>query len=276
MKVTKKKTNIVTQINKTKKNKLQQKGQLFSNNHPETTVHGYGFDTPKHAKSTLDDLENRDITYQFQVVNTMCARAKEVFKRTKDVDKQKSISESIKLFEHWLTDYKEKKRGVHERLVYLKPGMIKKMEKLAEFYNVSRKARGLEKPVKSDEGFLTVYRRTRNVDHLRTMPVKASNPNGETWDKHRNNYIFRRLSMIYNAGPDYGFYYKKGPLKGLPTAMHVNLFMWAYTPDLRLLETYRFAMLIKKINTFIAKYKTIDNLEKILDEKHNKAMKGKK
>lgn len=262
MKATKKKTNIVTQINKTKKNKLQQKGQLFSNNHPETTVHGYGFDTPKHAKSTLDDLENRDITYQFQVVNTMCARAKEVIKRTKDVDKQKSISESIKLFEHWLTDYKAKKRGTHENHVYVSPSMINKMEKLAEFYNISRKARGLEKPTTSDEGFLKVYRRIKNAAQLRTLPVKASNPYGETWDKHRNNYIFRRLSMLHNAGPNYGLYHTKGPLKDLPTILHVNLLMWAYTPDILLLETHRFNKLIKKIETIIDKYKTIDNLEK--------------
>jgi hypothetical protein len=250
--------------NKTKK---QQHGQLFGNNHPETTVHGYGFDTSKHAHDTLDDLKNRDITYQFQVVNTMCERAKEVVKRTKDAEKQKNINASIKLFVAWLKDYKAKKRGIRENHVYMSPNMINKMERLAEFYNISRKARGLEKPTTSDEGFLKVYRRIKNIAQLRTMSVKASNPNGETWDKHRNNYIFRRLSMLKNAGPNYGLYHTKGPLQGLPTVLHVNMLMWAYTPDNSLLEPSRFNKLIKKIDTIIAKYKTIDNLGKNETEK---------
>ncbi len=261
-KQTKQTKNTVRQINKTKKLKKGATGQLFSNNHPETTVHGYGFDTPKHAQSTLDDLDNRDIIYQFQVVNTMCERAKEVLKRTKDVEKQRMIHASIKIFEAWLTDYKAKKRGTHENHVYVSTSMINKMERLAEFYNISRKARGLEKPVKSDEGFLKVYRRIKNTAQLRTLPVKASNPDGETWDKHRNNYIFRRLSMLHNAGPNYGLYHTKGPLLGLPTILHVNMLMWAYTPDILLLEAHRFNNLIKKIEAIIDKYKTIDNLGK--------------
>lgn len=246
--------------NKTKK---LQRGQLFSNNNPKTTVHGYGFDTPKHAQATLDDLKNRDITYQFQVVNTMCERAKEVVKRTKDTDKQKMIHASIKLFEAWLKDYKAKKRHTHENHVYISTNMINKIKRLAEFYNISRKARGLEKPTTSDEGFLTVYRRIKNISQLRTLPIKASIPAGETWDKHRNNYIFRRLSMLKNAGPNYGLYHTKGPLTGLPTVLHVNMLMWAYTPDKSLLEPVRFNKLIKKIYAIIAKYKTIVNLQKI-------------
>jgi hypothetical protein len=254
--------NINKQFSKTKKRSKGATGQLFGNNHPETTVHGYGFDTPKHAQFTLDDLENRDIIYQFQVVNTMCERAKEVVKRTKDTDKQRMIHASIKLFEAWLKDYKAKKRGMRENHVYVSASMINKMERLAEFYNISRKARGLEKPTTSDEGFLKVYRRIKNTAQLRTLPVKASKPYGETWDKHRNNYIFRRLSMLHNAGPNYGLYHTKGPLKDLPTIMHVNMLMWAYTPDIRLLETHRFNNLIKKIEAIIDKYKTIDNLGK--------------
>lgn len=250
--------------NKTKK---QVRGQLFGNNHPTTTVHGYGFDTPKHAQATLDDLKNRDITYQFQVVNTMCERAREVVKRTKDTDKKKSIHGSIKIFEAWLKDYKAKKRLTHENHVYISTDMINKMEPLAEFYNISRKARGLEKPTTSDEGFLPVYRRIKNIAQLRTMPVKASKPDGETWDKHRNNYIFRRLSMLHNAGTNYGLYHTKGPLTGLPTILHVNMLMWAYTPDNRLLEPKQFNKLIKNVDAIIAKYKTIDNLEKKNQEK---------
>lgn len=262
MKATKKKTNIVTQINKTKKQKRAvSSGQLFSNNHPETTVHGYGFDTPQHVKEMLSDLHNRDITYQFQVVNTMCVRAKEVFKRTKDPIKRKSIESGIKMLSVWLADYKKRDRHETESHSYMPVNMVNKLEPLAEFYNISRKARGLEKPTTSDEGFLKVYRRIKNIAELRTMPVKAANPTGETWDKHRNNYIFRRLSMLKNAGSEYGLYHTSGPLTGLPTVLHVNMIMWAYTPDNNLLKAENIKNIVMHVKLVVKQYRTVDGIK---------------
>lgn len=252
-----------TKKNKTKKIKSQKPtGQLFSNNHPETTVHGYGFDTPKHVKATLDDLHNRDITYQFQVVNTMCARAKEVLKRTSDPEKRKNIASGIKLLGAWLVDYKKRDRYAKESHIYLPVNTVNKLEPLAEFYNISRKARGLEKPTTSDEGFLKVYRRIKNIAELRTMPVKAAKPTGETWDKHRNNYIFRRLSMLKNAGSEYGLYHTSGPLTGLPTVLHVNMIMWAYSPDDKMLNSVVIKKLVAHINNIIKKYNNVNNINK--------------
>lgn len=252
---------------KTKKNKQQQKGQLFGNNHPETTVHGYGFDTPQHVKATLDDLHNRDIDYQFQVVNTMCARAKEVLKRTSDLKKRKSIAAGIKLFEAWIIDYKKRNRHTTESHSYVPVNIINKLEPLAEFYNISRKARGLEKPTTSDDGFLKVYRQIKNTAQLRTIPVKAANPNGETWDKHRNNYIVRRLSMLKNAGSNYGLYHTEGPLTGLPTVLHVNMLMWAYTPDTNLLKASNVKKIVSQIKEVVKKYTIIDNVKSIKNNK---------
>lgn len=250
---------------KKQKNKINKSakltGQLFSNNHPETTVHGYGFDTPQHVNTMLSDLHNRDIDYQFQVVNTMCARAKEVFKRTKDPIKRKSIASSIKMLSAWLADYKKRDRHETESHSYIPVDTINKLEPLAEFYNISRKARGLEKPTTSDEGFLKVYRRIKNIAQLRTMPVKAANPDGETWDKHRNNYIFRRLSMLKNAGVDYGLYHTSGPLNGLPTVLHVNMLMWAYTPDTNLVNASTLKLIVSQIKAIVKKYGTIDGVK---------------
>ena len=48
---------------------------------------------------------------------------------------------------------------------------INKAEKLAKYYNISRKARGLEKPVKSDQGFLVVYKKTKGKKPLNTQEV---------------------------------------------------------------------------------------------------------
>jgi len=224
------------------------KGQLFSNNHPDTTVHGYGFDTSEHINRTLADLNNRDIIYQFQVVNTLNERAKSVLTRTNDPSKQSQIKRGLKLLQAWLDTYHKKNRGQSENYSYLTVQQVNKLEPLAEYYNISRKARGLEKPSTSDEGFLTVYRRTTNPAKLRTMPVRQRVPQGETWDKHRNNFIKRRLLMLKNAGAGYGLYHTEGSLAGLPTVLHVNMLMWAFSPDKALYKGDKFAEIIKKIN----------------------------
>jgi hypothetical protein len=227
-------------------NKTKKRGQLFSNNNPATTVHGYGFDTPAHVTQTLTDLNNRDIIYQFQVVNTLNERAKAVLKRTPDPVKKKNISSSIVLLSKWLSSYRKQDRGTKENYPYLPVQVVNKLELLAEYYNISRKARGLEKPTLSDEGFLPVYRRVKNnIAKLRTLPVKSTVPSGDTWDKHRNNYIKRRLLMLKSAG--YGLYHMSGPLVGLPTILHVNMLMWAYTPDAGLLKSSQLTQIVKKI-----------------------------
>jgi hypothetical protein len=79
------------------------------------------------------------------------------------------------------------------------------------------------------------------------MPVRQRVPQGETWDKHRNNFIKRRLIMVKNAGAKYGLYHTEGPLAGLPTVLHVNMLMWAYSPDKALYKGGKFAEIVKKI-----------------------------
>jgi hypothetical protein len=198
-----------------KTKKKQQRGQLFSNNRPETTIHGYGFDTIEHVNATLADLINRDAHYQFQVVNTLYNRAK--------VMSPIKYKAQLKLMATWLKKYKSQ---APQHFDYLAINIVNKLEAFANYYNISRKARGLEKPTTSDKGFLPVYREIKgDYAKLRTMPVKASKLDGQTWDKQRNNYLVRRVHMLKNAG--YGLYTETG----LPTILHVNMMMWAYSPD---------------------------------------------
>lgn len=217
---------------KTKKQINKQKGQLFSDDNPKTTVHGYGFSNLDIANKTLEDLKNRDIDYQFQVVNTMYYRAKEVIKRTKNPDTIKNIKQALDIYSKWLNNYKKQKLSSRLSKPYLTPKQVSSLEFLAEYYNISRKARGLDKPTTSDRGFLEVWREVNgDKKRLRNYPVKSILPEGQTWDKQRNNFIIRRISMMKNAKDD--LYYTSGPNEGLPTKLHVNMIMWAYSPDVK-------------------------------------------
>lgn len=230
------KINRNNKINKSNKvNKLKGGNmELFTDNHPEFTISGTGFKDKKTALKTIEIVKNRDVDYQFQVINTMLHRCKSVIKKTNDKTKLKSLKESEKVLEKWVDDFKKDKSSKMKlRKVfsnYLDLDVVNKMEKLAEYYDISKKARGLEKPVKSDNGFLEVYRKVNgNKKALRKYPIRKNLPNGQTWDKHRNNYCMRRMSMVKNNKNM--LYHKDGDLAGLPTVLHTNMIMWACSPE---------------------------------------------
>jgi len=111
---------------------------------------------------------------------------------------------------------------------YLPLKLVNALESLAEYYNVSHKARGLQKPTKSDKGFLQVYRAASGIpSKFEQQPVRSAKPDGEKWDHHREDFCNRRYAMI-KGKPGYGLYDAKTEL---PSVMHVNMLMWACSPD---------------------------------------------
>ena len=111
---------------------------------------------------------------------------------------------------------------------YLPLETVNTLEKLAEYYNISHKARGLQKPTKSDKGFLEIYRQYKgNPSKFESLPVKANKTSGENWKHHREDFCNRRYAMIKGKA-NYGLYDAK---TGLPTVMHTNMLMWACSPD---------------------------------------------
>ena len=117
--------------------------------------------------------------------------------------------------------------GNKEKWQYLPLTTVNKLEKLAEYYNISHKARGLQKPTKSDKGFLEIYRSHKgNPKSFESLPVRANKPDGENWAHHREDFCNRRYSMI-KGRKGYSLY----DANGLPSVMHTNMLMWACSPD---------------------------------------------
>lgn len=199
--------------------------ELYTNSHPNTTLKGIGFKDEKTAKKTLKLIEKKPKKYQFLVVNTLYYRAKYHPHQTSDMRK------AMKIFKSWLKKYKLSKKGGKKSLPYLPLSIVDKFEKLAEYYNVSRKARGLEKPTTSDEGFLVVYRRMKgDGKKMMGIPCRKDKPDGVNWERKREVEVLGKLGQSKRMKLD--LYHKTGPLKGLPTIIHTNMIMWAYTPSL--------------------------------------------
>lgn len=202
--------------------------ELYTNAHPHTTTKGTGYKNKEAAKKSIFLIKDKPKNYQFLVINTLYQRAKY------HKDQTKEMREAMKIFEKWITKYKKSKSEIHggnanKSLPYLPLDLINAYEKLAAHYDVSRKARGLEKPSTSDEGFLIVYRRVKgNSKKMSNIPCRKDKPEGVNWDRKRSVEVSGKLGQSKRMKLD--LFHKSGPFEGLPTIIHVNMIMWAYSP----------------------------------------------
>ena len=145
--------------------------ELYTNAHPKSTIKGTGYKDKKTALKTLKLIKNKSIKYQFLIINVLYQRAKYHKNQTKN------MVEAMNVFEKWLNNYRRKlkynkdkcktmKGGSTKKLYYLPLSLVNSYEKLADYYNVSLKERGLEKPTTSNESFLVVYRRVKGNGNL--------------------------------------------------------------------------------------------------------------
>lgn len=144
--------------------------ELYTNAHPKSTIVDTGYKDKITALKTLKLIKDQPLNKQFLIINVLYQRAKYHKHQTKN------MIEAMNVFEQWLVKHKKKSMsgGNKKKLPYLPLELVNSYEKLAEYYNVSRKARGLEKPTTSDEGFLVVYRKVKgNGNLMETIPCKS-------------------------------------------------------------------------------------------------------
>nr|QFG74611.1 MAG: hypothetical protein [Megaviridae environmental sample] len=194
---------------------------LFADYNKKKSNKNFGYSSEKKALDTIKRLKSESIKYQLYVITTMLGRAKNHPHQTK------GMREAIRVFKKWLKKY-NKQKGGGTRYKFLSINLIKKFIPLAEKYNISRVARGLEKPKSTDKSFLQVYKKISDKNKLKNLPVKKSNPTGLKWEKARENRINSKLSQMRKM--NIPFFNKSGKLKGLPTKMHTILIMWGYSP----------------------------------------------
>lgn len=176
---------------------------------------GMGYKDKKKALDTLKILDGRDISYQYHVITSFISRAKRTLQITRDEEKLENLRDALKVFEDWLTDYKENNRG-KENFAYLPVEIVKAYRILAKKYSVL------------DDEFYKIYSKEKG-DYKNLRSVKI--PSGEiTWDIERN----RKLKDIVNRiKQNHIQWYETdlGDFRGLPTKEHVSCIMLGYSPD---------------------------------------------
>lgn len=192
---------------------------LYSNNsHPETNIKGTGYKDAETVRKTIELISKRSITYQKSVIVTMYNRAKHHKYITDDMKK------GMQLMKNWL----KKNKNKSYKYEYLDLDLIKKLEPLANEYDVSRVARGLDKPDKTDKGFLVVYKKYGKAK-LPFIPIFKNKPEKGDYDIFREKYLNARLGQMKKM--KIPLYYTEGKYKGLPTKHHMTLIMNGYSPD---------------------------------------------
>lgn len=177
------------------------------------------------ALNTIKMMKGRDITYQFQVINTMYYRAKSVLKRTKNATKQSSIQEAIDTFEPWLIDYKENGRK-SEMLSHLKLSLMQKFEPLADYYKIDKSYFNLYTKIQGDPKALRISSVPKDlIDDNHNKKSKST-----TWDIYRNQKLLTLKQEWENSDDDKLYHEDDSELKGLPTLIHMKMIMFGYTP----------------------------------------------
>ncbi|KAK9309732.1 hypothetical protein QLX08_000724 [Tetragonisca angustula] len=174
-----------------------------------------GFKDKQKALDTLKALDGRDISYQYHVIASFVARAKRTLQITRDEEKLANIREALKVFEDWLTDYKENNRS-RENLAYLPIETIKAFRTLAKKYDIL------------EDEFYSAYKEERG-DYKSLRAVKT--PSGETtWDIERNRRLKQIVDKIKQKHVQW-YETDVGDFRGLPTKEHVRCIMLGYSPD---------------------------------------------
>jgi HSP20 family molecular chaperone IbpA len=204
-------------------------GQLFGSETTETTFQGAGFKDKEKALETMQLLEGRDITFQFQVINSMFHRAKVIHKRTKDPEKVRNLTEAIETFEKWLNNYRSHSRA-KENLTYLPLEVVEAFQPLADRYGVKTEVPGVEAT------FLKVYHEVDgDLKKLRVLKVNPDDEKSITWDVHRNKHL-KPLVERMKGEEALPLYRTEEKWRGLPTKEHLELVMWGYSPEVTKLK----------------------------------------
>lgn len=190
---------------------------LYTDNNPQTTIKGLGFKDKKIALYTINKIKKRSIIYQKALINTLYNRAKYHPNINDD------MKEAMNVFKKWLKENGKKTR----KYEYLPLDIIKKYEKLADKYNISRVARGLDKSIKSDYGFLVMYKKVKNYNKLAFTPIFKNKPDGLDYDIFREKFINSRIGQMKAAN------IKLYDDNNLPTIQHLVLIINAYSPDIK-------------------------------------------
>lgn len=176
---------------------------------PAETVPGLGFKDRAAAEGTLRELEGRDPDYQRLAVKGLIGRAKRVLTCTRDETKISNIKEAMAIFEKFLDDF-ESLHLSRQNNAYLALGLVR---------TAAQRAGDNVTPLQ--KSFIAAYSSVSG-EYKRLRSVRADGEDS-TWDIVRN----RELKTLKEKHAEAKLFTDKDE----PTAEHLEMLLWAYSPE---------------------------------------------
>ncbi|XP_013200063.2 uncharacterized protein LOC106142738 [Amyelois transitella] len=176
---------------------------------PADKVPNLGFKDVDAARNTLKELEGRDPDYQQLAVKGLIGSAKRVLTCTRDETKLSNIKEAISVLEKFLDDF-DSLHLSKQNNPYLSLGIVRTAAKLAG-----------DNVTDQQKSFIAAYASV-NGEYKRLRTVKAEGSD-KTWDIVRNS-VLKELKEKHAEA-------KLFSEKDEPTSEHLQLLLWAYSPE---------------------------------------------
>lgn len=193
---------------------------LYTDDNPQTTLHGTGFKDADTAHRTLKLVSQRSLTYQFQTINTMLYRAKGHKHKTP------GIEAAIGIFQEWVDTYQDQKAALRQFPLLSKDKVKVYLERFDKGeYGSEGEA---DDEIRDTEEFARMYVDLGARKRLANTLYDNEHPEKEDWEVRRYN----RLCSLVDGSRKY----EVGDLwiderERLPTKRHLNMILWAYSPS---------------------------------------------
>jgi hypothetical protein len=197
-----------------KRAKESKDSHLYTDDNPETTLHGTGFKDSDAAKHTIELVSKRSLTYQFQTINTMFHRAKG------HPHKTPGISGAMAVFNEWLkVTYPQAKKEL--RAGGFKPVLSK--ETVAAYAPKCREV--LDAP---DVRFLDMYVELPKNKRLANVLLDPKAPGEKDWEQER----YDTLCEVVPGGREEAKWTGEELWDDAkqPTAAHLKMIAWGWSP----------------------------------------------
>lgn len=199
------------------------KPDLYNDLHPKKSLKNTGFKNKEVALRTIDLIKKRSLRYQFDVINTMCNRAKYHPNKTNDME------QAIKIFSKWLKNYNIIKKKEDTLFPWLPLEKINQFIDLAIELKVGDVDHNIKPNTKLDKGFYQMYKEVKSPYKLQYIPIKKNKPDKQDYWSYRISFIKSKLNQMKKTNDL--LYYSKGKYKGLPTKKHLILILHGFSPD---------------------------------------------
>ncbi|GAB1732070.1 hypothetical protein NU195Hw_g8925t1 [Hortaea werneckii] len=185
---------------------------LYTDDNPSTTIHGTGFKDATTAHHTLDLIQSRSLTYQFQTVNTMFHRASHhpAMKKKKKTtatssgdnnNSQEGMKDAMAIFRHWLDETYPAAKSSLRAGGGFKPLLSKSLVEqfLPRILSSSSSSSGLDDDDDADaKAFAQRYVHLPKGKRLGNVLLDDSDPTGLDWEGRR----YRTLCELVPAGKE--------------------------------------------------------------------------